>query len=319
MISPRSVLSLTLLAALTGGLYAIDRRATAREAQAEDEFPPTGQFVTVDGLRVHALVAGTGPDLVLIHGASGNLRDFTFSLIPQLTDRYRIIAFDRPGMGWSDALPDADDSPAAQAAHLRRAADLLDVQNPIVLGHSYGGAVAIAWALDNRDTKALVMVSAASMPWEGSIWFMHNIMGNPVGARTIVPLITAFAGNATAESAVRDIFKPDTMPDGYLDHIGASLTMRRAALHANSTQVAELKPHIIAQSARYPALTLPIELIHGDTDTIVPLRVHSEPLSRLLPNAHLTVLQNTGHMPQHSQQPAVIAAVDRAAARAGLR
>ena len=80
-----------------------------------------------------------------------------------------------------------------------------------------------------------------------------------------------------------------------------------------------MKPHIIAQSARYPALTLPMELIHGDADTIVPLDVHSIPLSRLLPNAHLTVLPGTGHMPQHSQQPAVIAAIDRAATRAGLR
>ncbi|MGL5009442.1 MAG: alpha/beta fold hydrolase, partial [Paracoccaceae bacterium] len=253
------------------------------------------------------------------HGASGNLRDFTFSLIPRLTDRYRIIAFDRPGLGWSDTLPDAADSPAQQAAHLRRAAEQLDVQNPIVLGHSYGGAVAIAWALDAPDTSALVMVSAASMPWEGSIWYMHNVMGNPIGAYTVVPLITAFAGNGTAESAIRDIFKPDTMPDGYLEHIGAALTMRRAALHANSTQVAELKPHIIAQSARYPELTLPIELIHGDTDTIVPLKVHSEPLSRLLPNAHLTILPGTGHVPHHVRQDDVIAAIDRAATRAGLR
>ena len=319
MISPRSVLSLGLLAALAGGLYGVDRRATAREAAAEAAFPPVGQILTVDGLRVHALVAGTGPDLVLIHGASGNLRDFTFALIPALTGRFRVIAFDRPGLGWSDPLPVAADSPADQAAHLRRAADQLHVTTPIVLGHSYGGAVALAWALDAADTRALVLVSAASMPWEGSIWFMHNVMGSSIGAHSIVPLVTAFAGNATAENAVRGIFAPDVMPDGYLEHIGAPLTMRRASLHANSAQVAELKPHIIAQSARYADLTLPIEMIHGDTDTIVPLNVHSLPLSRLLPNAHLTILPGTGHMPQHSQMPAVIAAIERAASRAGLR
>jgi pimeloyl-ACP methyl ester carboxylesterase len=319
MISPKSVLSLTLLAAIGGGLLVVDRQATAREAQAEADFPPLGQFVSVDGLRVHAFVAGTGPDLVMIHGASGNLRDFTFSLIPKLTDRYRVIAFDRPGLGWSDPLPDANDSPVAQANHLYRAARALDVQNPIVLGHSYGGAVAMAWALEHDDTAAVVMVSGASMPWEGSIWYMHNVMGNPVGAHTVVPLITAFAGNGTAEAAVQDIFRPDTMPAGYLDYIGASLTMRRASLTANSAQVAGLKPHIIEMAARYPALTLPIELIHGDTDTIVPLHVHSEPLSHLLPNAHLTVLPGTGHMPQHAQEQAVIDAIDRAATRAGLR
>jgi pimeloyl-ACP methyl ester carboxylesterase len=319
MISPRSVLSLAFLAAVAAGLYTVDRRAALREQTAEAAFPPVGQILTVDGLRVHALVTGTGPDLVLIHGASGNLRDFTFALIPRLTDRYRVIAFDRPGLGWSDPLPVDADSPRDQAAHLRRAALQLGVQAPILLGHSYGGAVAIAWALDAPDTRALVMVSAASMPWDGSIWYMHRVMGSTLGAHTVVPLVTAFAGNATAESAIRDIFKPDDMPDGYLAHIGAPLTMRRASLHANSAQVAELKPHIIAQSARYAALTLPIELIHGDTDTIVPLSVHSEPLARLLPNAHLTVLPGTGHMPHHAHPDAVIAAIDRAAVRAGLR
>jgi pimeloyl-ACP methyl ester carboxylesterase len=319
MISPRSVLSLTLLAALAGGIYAVDRKASAREAEAEAAFPPLGQILTVDGLRVHAFVAGTGPDLILIHGASGNLRDFTFTLIPQLTDRYRVIAFDRPGLGWSDALPAAADSPADQAAHLRRASEQLGVTTPIVFGHSYGGAVALAWALDAPDTKALVLISAASMPWEGSIWFMHNVMGNAVGAHTVVPLISAFAGMGTVEASINGIFAPETAPEGYIDYIGAALTMRRASLHANSAQVAELKPHIIAQSARYPELTLPIELVHGDTDTIVPLKVHSIPLSQLLPNATLTVLPGVGHAPHQTQQPEVIAAIDRAATRAGLR
>lgn len=319
MILRKLVLSAALLAALAGGVFVVDRKATAHEARANAAFPPEGQIITVAGLQVHAFVAGAGPDLILIHGASGNLRDFTFSLIPQLTARYRVIAFDRPGLGWSDPLPENNISPAAQAAHLRRAADQLGVEAPIVMGHSYGGAVAMAWALDNPDTSALVLVSAATMPWDGGIWYMHNVMGNPIGGWTAVPLITAFAGVATAESATRDIFQPDTMPAGYLAHIGASLTMRRTTLQANSAQVAGLKPFIITMRARYPDLILPIEAVHGDTDTIVPLRVHSGPLSDLLPNANLTVLPDTGHMPHHAQQHQVLAAIDRAAARAGLR
>ncbi|OYW51676.1 MAG: hypothetical protein B7Z31_13665, partial [Rhodobacterales bacterium 12-65-15] len=78
-----------------------------REAAVEAAFPPTGQFVTVDGLRLHYEMSGTGPDLVLIHGASGNLRDFTFALRDRLTDRYRVTVIDRPGLGYSDPAPDA--------------------------------------------------------------------------------------------------------------------------------------------------------------------------------------------------------------------
>jgi pimeloyl-ACP methyl ester carboxylesterase len=319
MTSRRSVLSLAALAALAGGAFTVDRRAATREAAAEAAFPPLGQILTVDGLRVHAFVEGSGPDLILIHGASGNLRDWTFSLIPQLINRYRVIAFDRPGLGWSDPLPSGKDSPADQAAHLRRAAEQIGVQTPVVLGHSYGGSVALAWALDAPETRALVLVAAASMPWEGSIWFMHNVMGNRIGAHTVVPLISAFAGMGTVEASINGIFAPEPAPAGYMDYIGAPLTMRRASLHNNSAQVAELKPHIIAQSARYPVLTLPIELVHGDADTIVPLKVHSIPLSNLLPNAVLTVLNGKGHGIHQTQQAEVIAAIGRAAARGGLQ
>ncbi len=319
MILRKLAVNLAALAALAGGVYLVDRIASAEEARADAAFPPEGQIIMVDGLRVHAYVAGTGPDLLLLHGASGNLRDFTFSMIPKLTDRYRVIALDRPGLGWSEALPENNTNPAAQAAHLRHAADQLGVTTPIVLGHSYGGAVAMAWALDNPDTAALVLVSAATMPWDGGIGLTHNVLGSTIGGWTVVPLVTVFAGNTTVEDTIRDIFAPDPMPDGYLAHIGAPLTMRRSALQANSAQVAGLKPFIIAMRARYPTLTLPIEAVHGDTDTIVPLRVHSGPLSELLPNVHLTILPDTGHMPQHAQEQQVLDAIDRAATRAGLR
>jgi pimeloyl-ACP methyl ester carboxylesterase len=318
MISRKSGLSL-LAAALFAGGVVVDRKAAAREDMANAAFPPEGQLIQVDGHTVHAYVTGTGPDLVLIHGASGNLRDFTFSLTAKLAPDYRVIAFDRPGLGWTDGIPDGD-SPAVQATLLRHAAMQLGVTNPIVLGHSYGGAVAMAWALQAPDdTAALVLVSAATMPWDGSIWWLHDVMANPVGGYTLVPLVTAFAGNQTAEDATRSIFAPDPMPAGYLAHIGADLTMRRATLRANSGQVAGLKPFIIAMSAQYASLTLPVELIHGDADTIVPLSVHAARLVNILPNAVLTVLPGVGHMPHHSNEAELIAAINRAATRAGLR
>ena len=95
--------------------------------------------------------------------------------------------------------------------------------------------------------------------------------------------------------------------------------MRRASLRANSGQVSGLKPHVIAMSQGYAALQIPVELIHGDTDMIVPLDVHAARLVKVLPNAALTILQGAGHMPHHANEPAVIAAIHRAASRAGLR
>ena len=101
--------------------------------------------------------------------------------------------------------------------------------------------------------------------------------------------------------------------------VGTGLTLRRASLRANARQVNTLRPHVVEMSKRYPTLDLPVELVHGDTDDTVPLDIHSQPLSALLPDANLTVLPGIGHMPHHVAPEAVTAAIDRAARRAGVR
>ena len=313
-------LFLLLVAVVLGSCAAVNRRAQMREVAAEAAFPVSGRLIDVNGKKVHAEIAGHGPDLVLIHGASGNTRDFTFDLVARLTDRYRVIAFDRPGLGYSDDLGDAGVSPLVQADQLRAAAAQLGVHDPIVLGHSYGGAVAMAWALrDPSHTAALVIVSGATMPWPGGLGPWYAVTGSQVGAATVVPLISAFAPMSKAEDAIEGIFAPDPVPPGYGQYVGAPLTLRRASLRTNARQVGGLKPYVTLMSAHYHELTMPVEIVHGTADTIVPAQVHSEQLVKLLPNAHLTLLPGAGHMPHHTRQPAVIAAIDRAAARAGLR
>jgi pimeloyl-ACP methyl ester carboxylesterase len=320
MMSRRSALSLlgTLAAAGCGAIA--DAPARRREAEAARRYPPTGRFVTVAGKRIHLQTEGRGPDVVLIHGASGNLRDFTFGLMPRLARRYRVTAFDRPGLGWSDDLGAEGASPFAQAAALRAAAAEAGIRRPVVVGQSYGGAVAMAWALsDPSGTAAVVSIAGATMPWPGGLGPFYAILGSDLGAATVVPLIAAFASERRAEAVVRRIFAPEPVPEGYLEHVGAGLTLRRESLVVNSRQVNSLKPYVQAMAEAYPRLRLPVEAVHGDADRIVPLRIHSEPMVRLLPDGRLTVLPGAGHMPHHTRAAEVIAAIDRAAARAGLR
>lgn len=303
-------------------------RATARETQAETAYPPSGQFIEVDGTRIHLRIEGEGPDLVLIHGANGSIRDFTFELMGRLTDRYRVIMVDRPGLGWSGRANgpykgvwrSQAEAPAVQARLMQKAVDQVGVTRPIVLGHSYGGAVALAWAIDRpEDTAAVVLLGAVSNPWPGSLGPLYQINSTRIGSALVIPLISAFAPMARIEDTVAAIFEPQPTPDGYLDHFGPELTLRRTTLRANAQQVNSLRPHVVEMATQYPDLTLPVEILHGTDDTIVPLRVHSEPLAQLLPNATLTRMEGVGHMPHHADPDAVEAAIDRAAARAGLR
>lgn len=297
-----------LIAAL--GLAGVTHwRASAREAAAEAAFPPSGRFVTVDGKRLHYEMMGEGPDLVMIHGASGSLRDLTFSLRDRLTDRYRVIVVDRPGLGHSDPLDET--SLRAQARFIKAGVAQLGVTDPIVLGQSYGGSVALAWALDGGP-RALVLVGSPSLPWPGTLDPWYRLTATWPGKQLAIPLASAFVPQSYVSSATAAVFAPDLVPDGYEAHLGAELTLRRQTLRANTSQINALRAELVTMEPRYPDLTLPVELIHGTADTIVPLDIHSRPISLLLPNARLTVIDGAGHMPHHGHQDVVISAIDRA-------
>jgi len=323
-----STLGLTaaLAAALALAVAVADRRAEARTGAAEAASPPTGAFVTVDGLRVHVEVRGQGPDIVLIHGASGSLRDFTFDLVDRLAADWRVIAFDRPGMGFSDAPAEGADDPARQAAILRAAAVELGVERPVILGHSYGGAVAMAWALDAHDRPdggaapaALVLLAGATHPWPGDLGRWYRLTAHPLGQRVVIPLVAAFAPESRARPLVDSIFAPQPAPPGYAAHMDLSLALRIGQLRVNARQVNGLLRHVAAMAPRYADLGLPIEILHGTEDTIVWLQVHSARMADEVAHARLTPLPGLGHMPHHADPVVTLAAIDRAAARAGLR
>ena len=324
MTSRRLAISIIASAAVLGGSVWTSRAATRRETAAEAAYPPTGRILTVNGLRVHADIQGPtqgthpgpAPDVILIHGASGNTRDFTFDLVARLAPTYRVTCFDRPGMGWSDPLPGGDVSPQGQATHLQAAARQLGLQNPILLGHSYGGAVALAWALAAPgQIAALVLAAAASQPWPGGLGALYTVNASRLGGALVVPLITAFAPPKLVDATIAEIFAPQFPPAGYAAYIGAELTIRRQTIRINARQVNGLKPFLAQMAPDYPGLPMPVEIIHGSADTIVPPAIHSVPLSHQIPGANLVTLPGIGHMLHHAAPQAVVDAINRARLR----
>lgn len=188
-----------------------------------------------------------------------------------------------------------------------------------MLGQSYGGAVALAWAVHHPGRlSALVAVSAPSQRWEGGLPALYRITSHPLGSALAVPLIAAWVPERYVETQVEGVFVPQQMPEGYAEAIGAPLTIRPESLRANARQRATLKAEITALQPGYAGLTVPLEIIHGTADTTVPFEIHAEPLARQAPTAQLTPLPGIGHIPQNVAPEAVARAVDRAARRAGL-
>jgi len=293
--------------------------ADVRERRAVQQFPPEGQILDVGGTQVHAVVMGAGPDLVLIHGASGNTRDMTFSLAPRLAQRYRVIVFDRPGLGYTDRLNSTGATLTQQATLLRSAAQQLGAERPILMGQSYGGAVALAWAAKYpNDVAALIPVAAASNPWETGLGRFYKVTSSAWGQAVVVPLLTAFVPQSVVKSSVEAVFAPQNAPTNYSNFIGAPLTLRRVSLRANADQRANLLSEIADLVPLYGQIIAPTEILHGTADTTVGLEIHSEKLVSQIGGATLTRLPGIGHMVQHVAEDEVIAAIDRAAKRAGL-
>lgn len=295
-------------------------RSAQRESRAEASFPPEGQIVEVDGIAVHAVVKGEGPDVVLIHGSSGNTRDMTFALAPILAANYRVIVFDRPGLGYSESFNPDGETIVEQAEILQQAAEQLGAHAPIVAGQSYGGSVSLAWAVTRPENiSALVLIAPAAIPWETPLDAFNTLGATTAGNALVLPLVSAYVPDWFVTKALDQVFAPQTAPEGYADHFGPGLTMRRASMHANAKQRANLLEEVTELQPRYGEISVPTEIVHGTADTTVGLEWHSDRLIEQIPGAELIELEGIGHMPQVVAAPEVAAAIDRAAERAGLR
>ncbi|KAJ56739.1 alpha/beta hydrolase [Actibacterium mucosum KCTC 23349] len=310
-------LSIALLAAVLVGVT--QWRAQSREAAAEAAYPPIGKIYQVDGVDMHVVVAGDGPDLVLIHGSMGSVRDFTFGLMPELAKSYRVFAVDRPGLGYSGVAPNGQ-TLAVQSRLIAQAAAAAGARNPLVLGQSYGGAVALNWAVSQPEPlSGLVLVSAPSHPWDTGLGRFYTVTSHPLGQAIVVPLITGFVRPGTVADAVENAFKPQLAPEGYAEHFGPQMSLRRSSLRANARQRAALLSEVVAMGPSYPSINLPVEIIHGLADTVVSPDIHARAMAEEIPGAVFTALPGIGHMPHHTAIPDTIDAVHRAATRAGLR
>jgi pimeloyl-ACP methyl ester carboxylesterase len=267
--------------------------------------------IEIDGAALAFVRRGSGPPVVLIHGASGNLRDWTPAL-PLLAERREVVAFDRPGHGLSGWPGSGGLRLGEQARRMRGALRRMGIERATLVGHSYGGSVALAWALEAPETvDGLVLLAAPSQVWEGGLGLSTDLLANPLSGPALARAIPALLPRTVAEAAAARVFAPQPVPPGYLDMLRLELVLRPATLRANAGQLAALKDQIRVMVPLYPDLAMPVELIHGTADVTVPLAIHSEPLAAQLPRARLTRLAGVGHMPHHVALPEVVAALDR--------
>jgi pimeloyl-ACP methyl ester carboxylesterase len=270
-----------------------------------------GEALTADGVRLNFLRCGAGAPLVLIHSVHASLRDWTTcSLLPLLVQDHEVIAFDRPGAGLSGWPGPAGVRLTEQARLMRIALRKMGIERPIVVGHGYGGAVGLAWALDAPDRIAgLVTLAAPTHPWRGGVGFVYGLLANqitgPLFAQTLLRRLTAVRGDATRA------FSPMSPPRGYLEAMDENLLRRPSTMQSNAAQIEALPAQLRIMVSRYADLQASVEILHGEADAILPAPRHATPLAEKAPRSRLTLLPRVGHMLHHAAPEAVAAAVAR--------
>jgi len=261
------------------------------------------RFIDAEGVRVRVAQWGAGEDVLLIHGASSDMGVFEPTVVPLLQNRFRVTAYDRPGMGSTAERPPLAETLEVQAKVAAGVIDRLGLNRPIVIGHSYGGSVALRLALDYPGKVAgLVLIAAVAYDWPGGVsWHLHW-SSNPVVGTLFNQVLTRPFIDTAIRSGTLNAFSPSALPVDYLVRAGVMRAARPSAMRANSLDVTALKPEIIAQQARYPEIRVPVGIITGDSDTVVSPMIHSVKLAQTLPKARIDVLHGVGHLP-HEASP----------------
>ncbi len=244
---------------------------------------------------------GEGPPLLLIHGFGASTYTWR-QIAPELARDHRVIAVDMKGFGQSDKPFDENYSVFDQAELLTQLILDRDLRDLTVVGHSFGGGVALVLALDEderlkgRITK-LVLLDSIAYPQDIPMFFrMLNMpVFSHVGVRMVPPAVQT---RIALQIAYLDNSK---IEDEEVETYAAPLRTA-AGKHAIIHSARQIVPEGIEElSRRYKSIEQPTLILWCDHDRIVPLDVGLK-LRRTLPNATLKLVDECGHMP-HEEQP----------------
>ncbi len=256
-----------------------------------------GGETVVDGVRLAFRRAGTeGPAVVLCHGAGVDDADVSYGdTVPALADDHRVYALDWPGYGDSGDV--ADHSTDRYARLLRGFLDDRDLEAPVVVGLSMGGAAALATALETPERVGGLVLAASyglgSRVPAGSLWYVlaHTPGANALGWTTI----------GSSEAATRSYLSTIVGDVGDLPGEFVAAVRERAGRPGAGDAFASFQRNEVRAdgsvrtdlSNRLGELSVPTRLLHGRTDPVFPVEWSRRARDRI-PEATLREL-DCGH------------------------
>ncbi|OBH04547.1 MULTISPECIES: alpha/beta fold hydrolase [unclassified Mycobacterium] len=275
---------------------------------------PSLQFRTIHGYRRAFRIAGSGPALLLIHGVGDNSKSWE-PVHAKLAQRFTVIAPDLLGHGESDK-PHADYSLPAFANGMRDLLAVLGIERVTVVGHSFGGGVAMQFAYQYPQlVERIVLVSAGGVDKDVSMALRLAAM--PMGAEAlgvlrapgVMPAIR-LVGRAVQTTLGSTKFGRDAadvvdLLEGFLDPAGLAAFARtlRSVVDARGQYVTMLDRSYLVKS-------VPVQIIWGEDDLIIPVD-HAHTAHAAMPGSRMEIFTDSGHMPFHDHPDRFVEVVER--------
>ena len=281
---------------------------------AEYKNPPVGRVLNVDGLDLHYLDIGQGEPVVLLHGNVTMIQDYSTSgVIDSLEQNYRVIAFDRPGFGYSARPRGKKWTAARQAQLIAGAMKQLGISSAVVVGHSWGTLVAVALAqTEPALIRSLVLLSGYYYPKARPDILLAKIPAMPVVGDILRYTVSPVAGLLMMPVMLRAMFGPPRVPQRFKRDFPMSMMLRPWQIRAAAEDGAIMNEEASTLQPGYKSMRMPVIVMAGGDDRIVSADAHSVRLQTQLPNSEVEVVPSIGHMIHHSATDRVVAAVIRA-------
>jgi pimeloyl-ACP methyl ester carboxylesterase len=262
------------------------------------------------GVRLHYVDEGQGSPLVLLHEQASLLQDWTISVLPNLAARHRVIAFDRPGYGYS-SRPQYRVWTARREAHLlKQALDRLGIERPVLVGHSWSAQIAMAFAIFFPEAvRSAVLISGFYYP-SGRIGArLLGLAGQPVIGPLLSETLATPVSQMLRPAKMRSVFSPSEISP-HFRLLPFALKERPVPLRTEMQEAGLVQPSAAELVPFYPEVRLPLAILAGGGDKIVRSREQSLRLHHEVPSSRLCLLENTGHMLHHIWPGEVMRAVD---------
>lgn len=271
----------------------------------------SGDFVSVGGINLHYVSAGSGRPVVLIHGNPGSHQDYTFAVVEKLSRSFRVIAFDRPGHGCSERHDTLETTVEVQATLIRDALVKLSVEKPILVGHSWGGSLVLAAAVAYQDEfAAIVLLAPAAYPSVRIEWW-SPLPHVPVIGKFVVQMLTPRIGRAIVKLSLREAYHPQEVHEDYAQQ-SAEMWTRPEQVRACAYDERTLRSSLRLLSPRYSNIQLPVVIVTGSADLLLEPSEHAYQLHNTIKGSELVVLPQTGHQLPQTRPDSVIHAIESA-------